>query len=191
MREDGAGRPLTWMATGAAVLAAGALLGATAGRRREQEDDDFADRPVARAALADARGAGQRLDRLSETLSGLDARVQSIEDSPPGRAEIVWQRILRLEEKLEQLRTERAAPVSVETVAAQAEERLLPRLSALETRVAQNESAIQELRAHAAQTAANLQKMIGVVKKLANQVQGLAGSEPARRAEEGNRPARG
>src|SRR5581483_4864594 len=58
----------------------------------------------------------------------------------------------------------------VQTVAAEAERRVLPRVHALETRLDQHDAAIQQLQDHATKTDANLQRMIAAVEKLTEQI---------------------
>ena len=179
LKRHGTGRTIAWLATGATLVAAGTFLGAAAGRRRErvaparprpEDDEDLADRPVARAALAEAVQAARRVDRMAASVASLEARVTAIETSTSARVEAVWQRVLRLEERLEQLKAERAGQPGVEQAAAEAERRLAPRLEALEGRVEQSQAALRQLEAHAAQTEINLQKMLAAVEKLADQV---------------------
>ena len=181
MREEGFGKALAWMATGAAVLAAGALVGATAGRRPksgsvsrgqapEESEPDLTDRPVARAAWADATAAARRTDRLAATLSGLEARLERIERaSAADQIEAVWQKVLRIEERLEQAQQRSEIPALQELVS-QAESRISPRLTALESRAEQHAEAIRQLQAQATQTETNLQKMIAAVEKLTAQL---------------------
>jgi len=176
MKQEGGGRTLAWLATGAAVLAAGAFLGSATSRRRDRGPyagrdrgpelpEGLADRPLAREAWADALAAGRKVDELQQTVAGLTSRVAGLETGGAGRVEAVWQRVLRIEQRLEEVRTGQG-----EAAAAEAGERILPRVAALETRVEEHGAAILELRAHAAQTEANLQKMIAAVEKLTDQI---------------------
>ena len=106
MKQDGLGRTLAWMATGAAVLMAGAFVGAAAGRRRDRpsgkkraaapdEPEELEDRPVARAAWADAMAAAGQVDQLVHTVSGLELRVAAVENTTR-KVEDAWHRVLRL-----------------------------------------------------------------------------------------------
>lgn len=172
------------MATGAAVLAAGALLGSAAGRRKERAPrsgpapgpplpgalDDLTDRPVAQAALTESLAAARRVDTLARNLESIETRVHAIERANSAeRVDAVWQRVLHLEERLEQIRAQRTE-VPIDAIVAQAESRLSPRIHTLETRVEEHHAAIQQLQAHAVQTDANIQKMIAAVEKLTEQI---------------------
>jgi hypothetical protein len=192
MKRHGPGRAIGWLATGATLVAAGAVLGAAAGRRRPsparraETDDDLADRPVARAALADAVAAAHRVDEIATSVARLETRVAAIENSTAARVDAVWQRVLQLEARLEQLKAERAAGPSLEQgaleqAAAEVERRLAPRVEALGARVEENQTAIRQLETHAQQTEANLQKMIAAVEKLADQVARVLPAGPVRR----------
>jgi hypothetical protein len=111
MRQEGPGKALAWMATGAAVLLAGAFVGAAAGRRDRRRPpgppaeppvpDDLEDRPLAREAWADAVVAARQVDQLAHTVAGLEVRVSAAEANTR-RADEVWQRILRLEQAIEE-----------------------------------------------------------------------------------------
>lgn len=180
MKHNGVGQALAWMFTGAAVVAAGAFVGTAAGRRRERRPshggrpepelpDDLADRPVARAAWDDVLAATRQVDRLVHTVTGLESRVAAIETTT-GQVDQVWQRVVRLEQQLDELRRERLESADVEAVAAQAAERILPRVAGLESRVERHDAAIQQLQSHAVQTDANLQRMIAAVEKLTEQI---------------------
>lgn len=173
------------MATGAAMVAVGAVLGSAAGQRKNRTPpgdggppgrepdalEDLADRPVARAALAEGLGAARRVTALSHTVAGLEARVQGMErTSSAERVDGIWNRVLELEQRLEEIRTRQAHLPSVEALAGQVETRLSPRLQAIEARVKEHQAAIEQLQAHAAQTEAHLQKMIAAVEKLAEQI---------------------
>ncbi len=193
MKRHGPGRAIGWLATGATLVAAGAVLGAAAGRRRPslaprrpaEIDDDLADRPVARAALADAVAAAHRVDEIATSVARLETRVAAIENSTAARVDTVWQRVLQLEARLEQLKAERAAvpsleQASLEQAAAEVERRLAPRVEALGARVEESQTAIRQLEIHAQQTEANLQKMIAAVEKLADQVARVLPAGPVR-----------
>ncbi len=191
MREqDGLGRALAWMATGAAVLLAGAFVGATAGRRKDRPSgnnraaepdlpDDLEDRPVAQAAWADARTAARRVDTLVHTVSGLESRVAAVENTTR-QVEDVWQRVLRLEQMLDEVKRERAEPANVAALAAETERRVMPRVEALETRLDHHDAALQQLQSHAAQTDLNLQRMILAVEKLTEQISRALPAGPVR-----------
>lgn len=191
MREqDGLGRALAWMATGAAVLMAGAFVGATAGRRKERssgnnrtpEPDppgDLEDRPVAQAAWADAMTAARRVDTLVHTVSGLESRVVAVETTTR-KIDDVWQRVLRLEQMLDELKRERADPANVAALVAETERRVLPRVEAIETRLDHQDAALQQLQSHAAQTDLNLQRMILAVEKLTEQISRALPAGPVR-----------
>jgi tetratricopeptide (TPR) repeat protein len=191
MREqDGLGRALAWMATGAAVLMAGAFVGATAGRRKERssgntrapEPDppgDLEDRPVAQAAWADAMTAVRRVDTLVHTVSGLESRVAAVETTTR-KIDDVWQRVLRLEQMLDELKRERAEPANVAALVAETERRVLPRVEAIESRLDHQDAALQQLQSHAAQTDLNLQRMILAVEKLTEQISRALPAGPVR-----------
>ena len=187
MKRHGPGRAIGWFATGATLVAAGALLGAAAGRRRPRPtrqlaemDDDLADRPVAQAALADAVAAARRVDEIATNVAHLESRVAAMENSTAARVDTVWQRVLQLEARLELLKAEKAAVPSLEQAAAEVERRLAPRVEALAARVEQNQTAIRQLETHAQHTEANLQKMIAAVEKLADQVALVLPAAPIR-----------
>ena len=200
MRRDSPARTLAWMATGAAMVAVGALVGSSTGRRQPGATsprqagsaadavEDLEDRPVARAVLKESLAAVRRADALAGALASLDARVQSIETIPSSeRLEPIWQRVLQLEQRIEEIRSQRPEIPSIETLASQAEGRLSPRIRAIETRVAEHQAAIQQLQTQAAQTEINLQKMIAAVERLTDQIArvlpGAAGRmEPKREA---------
>ncbi|HYM13788.1 MAG TPA: hypothetical protein VEU62_23820, partial [Bryobacterales bacterium] len=194
MRQDSPAKALAWMATGAAVLAAGAVLGSAAGRRkdrgRRREEhaglvadplEDLADRPVARAVLAESVAVARRVETLADSVAGLEARMQAAERAAAANAEAaaaqsaerieaIWRRVVQIEERLEQIRAERAEMPPLHTIVAQAESRLSPRIHVLETRLEEHHAVIGQLREQASQTEANLQKMIAAVEKLADQV---------------------
>ncbi len=179
MKQQGAGRFLALVATSAAMLAAGAFLGASAGRRRrataapdsvKDPDLDLADRPVARAALAEAMETGRRLEQLSGAVAGLETRMAAIEDAAGSRIEAVWQRVLGLERRLEEARGDRLPVADIGALVSQAEARIEPRLAGLGARVDQHDAAIRELETHASQTEANLQRLITAVEKLTDQI---------------------
>lgn len=189
-QEDGLGRALAWMATGAAVLMAGAFVGAAAGRRKDRPSaknrpaeqdlpEDLEDRPVARAAWADAVAATQRVDLLVHTVSGLESRVAAVENTTR-RVEDVWHRVLRLEQMLDEVKRERVEPAAVEALVAETERRVLPRVGAIETRLDHHDAAIQQLQTHAAQTDVNLQRMIAAVEKLTEQISRALPAGPVR-----------
>jgi hypothetical protein len=181
MKHDGVGRTLAWMAGGAAVLVAGAFLGASAGRRRDgrrapdsgradlERLDDLEDRPVARAAWADALAAARRVDEVAHAVTALESRVSAAEVSAR-RVDEVWERVLRIEQMLADLKRETAEPVEVQAVVAEAERRVMPRVTALENRLHQHDAAIHHLQTHAANTDLNLQRMIAAVEKLTEQI---------------------
>lgn len=182
MKQEGPGKILAWMATGAAVLAAGALLGSAAGRRRRSGSEapsgrpggdlqDLADRPVLQSAVAESLAAARRLDSLAETVAALEARVDNVErTAPAGCVEAIWKRVSELEKVVEQIQAQRREAPSLDVLAAQAVEHIAPRIQALEARVDEHHAAIQNLQAQASQTEANLQRMITAVEKLADQV---------------------
>ncbi|MBI3697925.1 MAG: hypothetical protein HY238_24215, partial [Acidobacteria bacterium] len=181
MSNDSPIKALAWMATGAAVLAAGAFLGSAAGRRKERAPkqaaidpemlEDLSDRPVARSVLAESLAAARRLEKVAGAVERLELRVQSVERAAPAeRIEAIWQKVLQLEQRLEQVQAERAKLPALDTVVAQAETRLSPRIHGLEARVEEHHTAIQQLQTQATQTEANLQKMIAAVEKLAEQI---------------------
>ncbi|MBI3664859.1 MAG: tetratricopeptide repeat protein [Acidobacteria bacterium] len=188
MSYDHPGKKLAWMGTGAAILAAGVLLGSAAGRRRQlsvsqdvPEPEDLADRPLAAAALADSLTAARRVEQFAGAVESLGARLDAVERSSSAeRVEAVWQKVLRLEERLEQIQAERVRIPGLETVVAEAETRLSPRITSLETRVGQHEVAIRQLQAQAAQTEANLQKMIAAVERLTDQISRALPTAPLR-----------
>jgi tetratricopeptide (TPR) repeat protein len=181
MRQEGPGKALAWMATGAAVLLAGAFVGAAAGRREGRRPagpapeprvpEDLEDRPLAREAWADTLAAARQVDQLVDTVAGLEARVRTVEANTR-RADEVWQRVLRLEQAIEELRGQPAAE--------EVERRVMTRVSNLEARVDQQDTAIQQLQAHAAQTDANLQRMIQAVEKLTEQISRALPAAPQR-----------
>ncbi len=180
--QDGLGRALAWMATGAAVLLAGALVGATAGRRKRVEPDlagDLEERPVARAAWADAMTAARRVDVLVHTVSGLESRVAAVE-STTRKVDDVWQRVLHLEQMLDEVKRERAEPANAGALVAETERRVMPRVEALETRLDHHDAALQQLQSHAAQTDLNLQRMILAVEKLTEQISRALPAAPVR-----------
>jgi tetratricopeptide (TPR) repeat protein len=123
--------------------------------------EDLEDRPLAQEAWADAVAATRRVEQLVHTVSGLETRV-SVAEANSRRVDEVWQRVLRLEQTLEELKGQPAA--------AEAERRVMARVSAMETRLDQHDTAIQQLQAHATQTDANLQRMIQAVEKLTEQI---------------------
>jgi len=188
--QDGLGRTLAWMATGAVVLLAGAFVGATAGRRKARPSghnrtaepdlpDDLQDRPVARAAWADAMTAARRVDAVEQTVSGLESRVAAAEHTTR-KVDDVWQRVLRLEQMLDEVKRERAQPANVEALVAEAERRAMPRVEAIETRLDQHDAALQQLQSHASQTDVNLQRMILAVEKLTEQISRALPAGPVR-----------
>lgn len=149
MRDESPARALTWMATGAAVLAVGAFLGAAAGQRQGSVPSG---RP-----------------RDPDLLEELEMRVQGVERPEAGEpVDAIWSRLQQLEERLEQVGAMEMPPLEV--LAARVEDRLAPRLGALEGRVQEHQAAIQDLRAQAAQAEGNLQKLIAAVEKLAEQI---------------------
>lgn len=207
MKDDSPAKTLAWMATGAAVLAAGALLGAVAARPKEQapaapgpepteggpaegELEDLDDRPVAQAALAETVAAARRVEILAGLLEKLESRVQSLERaSSTERVEAVWQRVVQLEAEVEQIRAQRVELPPVENILAQAENRLSPRIRSLEARVEEHHAAIQQLQLHAAQAETNLQKMIVAVEKLAEQISRVMPGGRLEPRKEGSGPA--
>ena len=96
--------------------------------------------------------AARQVDQRAHTVAGLEARVSTAEAST-NRADDVWQRIARVEQAIEELRSQPAA--------AEAERRVMARVSALEARVDQQDTAIQQLQAHAAQTDAPSRLLAG------------------------------
>lgn len=171
MRQDSPAKTLAWMATGAAVLAAGAVLGSAAGRRKDRRSRREGDAVPAYGPLED----------LAESVASLEARVQAAERAAAAnaeaaaarsaeRVEAIWQRVVEIEERLEQIQAERAEAPPLDAIVAEAESRLSPRLQALESSVAEHNAAVQQLQEQALQTEANLRKMIAAVEKLADQV---------------------
>jgi hypothetical protein len=197
MKEEGPGKILAWMAAGAAVLAAGALLGSAAGRRRRSGSEalsgrpvgdleDLVDRPVLQSAVAESLAAARRLESLAETVAALEARVDNVErTAPAGRVEAIWKRVAELEKVVEQIQAQRSEAPSLDALAAQAVEHIAPRIQALEARVDEHHAAIQSLQAQASQTEANLQRMITAVEKLADQVSRVLPAAAAIRMEPG------
>ena len=194
MKQDGVGRAMAWMATGAAVLAAGAFLGASNSRRRErpagapdsgpkprspEEPPDLEDRPVAQAAWADAMAAARRVDQIAHSVSGIESRVATMETNTR-QADEVWQRILRIEQMLDEIKQTPLEPAQVQALAAETERRVIPRVAALESRLDQHDVAIQQLQGHATQTDANIQRMIAAVEKLTEQISRALPAAPLR-----------
>jgi len=104
-------------------------------------------------------------------VSGLKARVEAMETgSIAERFEVLWQRVLKLEESLERATTERRETSALETASEHRDNRLWPRLTSLEARVDEQHAAIQLLQAQASQMEATLQAMITAVARLTNQI---------------------
>jgi len=179
MRRDSPGSALAWMATGAAMVAMGALVGSS--NRRKPAISARGAAGGSFDKLGEPAGAGDDLEEnatgsgLTESLVGvvarLEARVQSLEDLPSGeRVEAIWLRLLQLEHRVEEIRNQRFAIPSADALISQTEHRLAPRLQRIETRMEEHQGAIHQLQAQAHQTDLNLQKMIGAVEKLTDQI---------------------
>ena len=81
---------------------------------------------------------------------------------------------------IDELKRERLEPAQVQSVVAETERRVMPRVDAIETRLDQHDGAIRQLQSHAAQTDANLQRMIAAVEKLTEQISRALPAGPVR-----------
>ncbi|GEM_PF-6073662 len=188
-------KALAWMAAGALVIVAGGALGSPSGRRNKQsrtageprgtenseQFEDLADRPVARAVLSESIEAVHRIESLAGSVAALEARMQALErSSPAGRLDEIWQRVLQIEKRLGSIEAERQATPPVEALVGEAEKRLSSGISAIESRVEQQQAAIEQLQADASQTSSNLQRMVAAVENLTDQISRILPPVPLR-----------
>jgi chromosome segregation ATPase len=186
---------VAWMAAGALVIVAGGALGSPAGRRNKQsgapeesgktEDseqfEDLVDRPVAQAILSESIEAVHRIESLAGSVAALEARMQALErSSPASRLDEIWQRVLQMEERLGSIEAERQAAPSLDALVAEAGKRLSSGMSAIESRVEQQQAAIEQLQADASQTSSNLQRMVAAVENLTDQISRILPPVPLR-----------
>ncbi len=184
-----------WMAAGVAVVATGALLHSATEPLRKRvcaPKGGLRGRRSPSTAISDALAVARRVEQIASLVPGLEARVEAMETGPiVERLEVLWQRVLKLEESLEHVATQRRETSALEMASEHTDNRLSPRLTSLETRVDEQHAAIQLLQAQASQMEATLQTMITAVARLADQIlRAFPAAPPRVKATEEDLPGR-